>query len=293
MAISKHKIFTSTRLKQITFTLLLLSLFNSSCDYINPDEGIPAFIAVDTVKLSTISYSQGPNNHNISDVWVSVNGDFLGVFELPAEFPVLQEGSAEIYIRAGIKKNGIAASRVRYPFYDNIRIDTVLSPAQTLTFSPTFEYMPETIFDWFENFEDPGISLDTTYISDVGINDSTTNGSTVASIILKGDKDDFQAVSINQFTFPEPSAALYLEMDYKCNQQFIFGLIIRSPGNTDMAPVMMINPIDKWNKIYIDLTYISTTNYTSDNYSVYFAATKSDTLSRAEILIDNIKLVHF
>lgn len=292
MAISKHRFRVLKRLKPFTFMFLLFPFLISSCDYINPEEGTPAFIAIDTALLSTIAHSEGPNNHNISDVWVSVNGDFIGVFELPAKFPVLQEGSANIFIAAGIKNNGIAASRVRYPFYTRFQIDTILIPAQTITLTPTFQYYPEAI-QWFEDFEDPGISLDTTYFSDVAINDSTTNGSTVASIIMKGDKDDFQAVSISQFTFPEPSAALYLEMDYKCNQQFIFGLIIRSPGNTDMAPVMMINPIDKWNKIYIDLTYISTTNYTADNYSVYFAATKLDTLNRAEILIDNIKLVHF
>jgi hypothetical protein len=292
MAISKHRFHILKRSKRFTFLFPLFSIFIASCDFINPEEGIPAFIAIDTVLLNTIAHSEGPNNHNISDVWVSVNGDFIGVFELPAKFPVLMEGSAEIFIAAGIKNNGIAASRVRYPFYTRFEIDTVLIPEQTITLTPTFQYYPE-IIQWFENFNDPGISLDTTYISDVAIHDSTANGSTVAAIILKGDQDDFQAVSISSFTFPEPSASLYLEMDYKCNQEFIFGLVIRMPGNTDMAPVMQINPIDKWNKIYIDLTYISTTNYSADDYSVYFAATKSDTLDRAEILIDNIKLVHF
>lgn len=279
--------------KLLAFVFLILPWLISSCDIINPDEDIPAFIKVDTTLLSTISYSQGPNNHTISDIWISVNGEFIGAFELPAEFPVLQGGNADIYIRAGIKNNGIAASRVRYPFYKAFVVDTVLSPPQTLALTPRFEYLPETIFDWFENFEDPGISLDTTYVSDVAIRDSTTNGSTVAAIILKGDKDDFQAISINKFKFPEPGTALYLEMDYKCNQEFIFGLVLTSPGNLDMAPVMQINPIDKWNKIYIDLTYISTTNYTADNYAVYFAASKSDTISRTEILIDNIKLLRF
>ena len=45
----------------LIFTSLLILLFAIwSCDYINPEEKIPAYIAIDTAQLSTISYSQGP-----------------------------------------------------------------------------------------------------------------------------------------------------------------------------------------------------------------------------------------
>ena len=265
----------------------------SSCDFINREEGIPAFIAVDTMKLSTITYTEGPNNHSINDVWISVNGDFIGVFELPAEIPVLHEGSSNIFINAGIKNNGIAASRVRYPFYSNVQIDTVLTPANTLVLSPTVSYLSETIFDWYENFQDPGISIDTTSLSDVAITNVNSNGSQVASILLEGDLVDFQARSVNTYEFPEPSTSLYLEMDYICDHEFVVGLFIYESGSTTNQAVMQIHPIEYWNKIYIDLTYISTINYAADNYSVYFAASKEDTTERASIMLDNIKLLHF
>jgi hypothetical protein len=293
MAIISNLKLKSSGLKVSSLVILYLTIALTSCDYINPDEDIPAYIAVDEFKLSTTTYYQGPNNHKINDVWISVNGDFLGVYELPAEFPVLHEGSSSIFINAGIKKNGIAASRVRYPFYTNVEIDTLLMANQTLHLSPKVKYLTETIFAWFENFEDPGISLDTTYLSDVSLRDSTVNGSRVGVVVLQGDLDDFQAKTINSFEFPEPSTPIYIELDYKCEQGFVVGLFISSPGGSVNQEVIQIRPKAEWNKIYIDLTYISSINYDANSFSIYLAASKSDTTERAEILFDNIKLLHF
>ncbi len=283
----------STILHKSLILGFLAILFFPSCDIINNDEVIPSYIRIDTFLLNTTPYSQGPNNHTITDVWISVNGDFIGLFELPAEFPVLQTGDANIIIFAGIKKNGIAASRVKYPFYNFFSMDTVLHSNQILTIVPTISYSDETIFTWYENFEDPGTSIDTTMNSTVDIIDTTANGSQVAKIKLQGNNMDFEAVSINSFEFPGPSTSLYYEMDYKCDHQFVMGLNIYNSGELTKQPVMLINPIDHWNKIYIDLTYLSTINYTADYYKVYFVVIRTDTTSSAEVLLDNIKLLNY
>ncbi|MEA3444642.1 MAG: hypothetical protein U9R19_07930, partial [Bacteroidota bacterium] len=193
----------------------------------------------------------------------------------------------------GIKKNGIAASRAKYPFYTKYQVDTVLIGTEVLLLEPEVKYRDEIIIDWYENFEDPGISLDTTTSSHVGITDSIANGSNVAKIELKGEFEDFKAESINNYTFPEPGSSLYFEMDYKCNHEFVVGLNIKTSGSLVNQPIMLINPMYHWNKIYIDLSYISTINFNADNYTVYFAVAKKDTVERAEVLIDNIKLIHY
>ena len=279
--------------QKVMLGMVLFTTAFCSCDMINPEEGVPAFVAIDTFLLSTNTYSEGPNNHNITDVWMSVNGDFIGVFELPVEMPVLQTGEANIFITAGIKNNGISASREKYPFYTSVQIDTVLHEGETLSLTPRVSYKPETIIDWFENFEDPGVTFDTTSLSDVAIHDTLIDGSKVGAVILQGDLEDFQAVSFDAFAFPEPSIAFFLEMDYKCDHEFEVGLVISEDGILSTEPVMLINPIDHWNKIYIDLRLMASSYNTASSYAVYFAASKWESVERAEILLDNIKILHF
>lgn len=65
----------------ITFLLLLFKC--TSCDVINPTEDIPAYIYIADFQLNT-NPNQGTSSDKITDVWVSLNNDFLGVYPLPA-----------------------------------------------------------------------------------------------------------------------------------------------------------------------------------------------------------------
>ena len=271
----------------------VISIIFVSCEIINPAEQIPSYISIDSYILNTVESAQGPSNHTITDVWVTVNGDFIGVYEIPAHFPVLVDGDASIYIMAGIKNNGIAASRENYPFYERYQMDTVLIPGQTLSITPVAKYYEEVVFDWFENFEDPGISLDTTYTSLVSVDDTIINGSKVGLVKLSDAKYVFKAETINKFDFPVDNTTLYMEMDYKNNTSFIIGLMINNMEQVVDQPIISMNPVDDWNKIYIDLSYYSATNNYADHYSVYIYAIKPDTMDNALIMFDNLKLVHF
>ncbi|MDQ3048944.1 MAG: hypothetical protein M3R27_15445, partial [Bacteroidota bacterium] len=112
-------------------------LFLSSCEIYNPAEQIPAYIRVEKFILTTDNFSQGSNSHKITDVWVYVDEILVGCFELPVTIPVLYEGSHQVKLRAGIKVNGISASRAPYPFY-TIHEQTVdFQPTKKITLTPT------------------------------------------------------------------------------------------------------------------------------------------------------------
>ena len=77
----------------------------------------------------------------------------------------MEEGESKtVRIKAGIKSNGIASSRIAYPFYTSF-IDTVIfTPNQTITVNPTVSYLDSIDF-WLEDFEGAGVDLETTAIS--------------------------------------------------------------------------------------------------------------------------------
>lgn len=267
--------------------------FLQSCDLINPEEKTPSFVHIDAFSLVTNQYYQGPNNHAITDAWITVNGDFIGLFELPCDIPVLQSGDAVIYVKPGIKNNGIAASRIYYPFYTIYQVDTVLEEMQTLTLHPQVRYWDETQFDWLETFEDPGVTLDTTELSNVGLKTISDNGSRVGYIELNDSTDFFDGETIESFEFPTDNFATFIEMDYQCNQVFEVGLYITVSSSIIIQPLIYMNPKETWNKIYIDVTYYAQTTTDADDYKIYFSAAKDTSVEQGYVKLDNIKLIHF
>ena len=139
-----------------SFPYLILLIF-ISC---NKEEEIPSYIGINDFNLTSNS-SFGENTENIKDVWIYINENLQGVYEIPVTFPVLNKGLQNIRIKAGVKANGIASTRIQYPFYTSY-LDTVeLVENETINISPSFSY--NSSFDAIvEDFESSGTIIDST-----------------------------------------------------------------------------------------------------------------------------------
>ncbi len=267
----------------------------SSCDIINPEEDIPSYIHIDKFSLVTTTL-QGANTHKITDAWVFVDGDFIGVFEIPVTFPVLSSGMHQVSIKPGIKIYGIAASREIYPFYKKYTVTKDLMPRQIDTISPVVYYLDELNFGelWMEDFEDAGMKLDTSFGSKVEIvqyNDTIINSKT-GFIALSAVNDYFECKS-EDLNLPKYGERVYLEMDYKCNNEFTVGLWANNTANAIRQPIILLNTTSGWNKIYIDLTQTITSNNNASSFSLYINASINEEKQTAEIYVDNLKIIHF
>lgn len=278
------------------FTLfILIIVLSSSCEIINPEEEIPSYIHIENFSLSTTT-AQGTNSHNITDAWVYIDGNFNGVYELPATFPVLSSGKHSITLSPGIKIYGIAASREIYPFYKKYQIETDLIPKQIDTLQPTVSYLDELNFAelWMEDFEDAGMKLDTTFGSKVKINqfDDIVSNSRVGYIALTSTNNYFDCSS-EDLILPKYSERVYLEMNFKCDNEFAVGLWANTTTQSIRQPIILLHPNTNWNKIYIDLTQTATTNQNANSFSLFINATIDETKEEANIYIDNLKIIHF
>ncbi len=93
--------------------IVLVSLLSlSSCDIFNKDEEPVSFIRVSDFTLTTNGASEGSASENIGDVWLSLDGELLGAYEMPIDIPVIHEGPAQIRAFAGIKENGISTKPI-------------------------------------------------------------------------------------------------------------------------------------------------------------------------------------
>ena len=79
------------------FFILIGIIFNS-CSKADYEATVPAYISVPSITLTTDYATQGSASSKITDAWVFVNDDLVGVYELPATFPVLKEGNQTVKV---------------------------------------------------------------------------------------------------------------------------------------------------------------------------------------------------
>ncbi|MCX6251250.1 MAG: hypothetical protein NTX61_10925 [Bacteroidetes bacterium] len=278
------------------FFLSLLSL--TSCDKFSGDQTIPAYLKVDSIYLVS-KPSQGTASHNITDAWIYVDDQLIGIFELPARVPVLKQGKHKVRVDAGIKKNGIAATRADYVFYDPVIIEQVNFVPDSTTSLGTLHtiYSTAAQFLGMENFENAGMILDTTPRSLVGINrtafgsDLTFEGLHSGSIVMDTTTKHNEFECVTQGNYTIPLAPVYLEMNFNTNMAFTIGVVIYVSLSIVQYPVITLNPTNgQWKKIYIELTNSLNTYAGANTFKVYLRATDSS-VPAAQILIDNIKIL--
>ncbi|MCX7954140.1 MAG: hypothetical protein N3A01_03000 [Bacteroidales bacterium] len=270
----------------------LLLLF--SC-HLDKKEKIPAYIRIVQAKLITNEQTQGKNTHKITDIWINIDTRLQGIYEIPTIFPVLETGKRHVTIRAGIKDNGIAASRVIFPFFNKISFDTILAEQEIINLTPCFTYKSETKFAWIENFELNGHTLEKMPESDTILFISPEDTSNkVGKIIIDAIKQRFYYKSSHAFSLPKDGSPVYLEVDYKCNHPFTIGIIANKLQNSIVQPYITINPHpSSFNHIYINLTHCILNHSDAIDFNIFFRATLQSGYNYGKIELDNIKLLHF
>lgn len=283
------------------FMLLAVLSFNG-CYKFEGEQTIPAYLQIDTVFFTTDYASQGSKTHQFTDVWVYVNDQLIGAFELPAKFPVLARGKNKLEIRPGIRLNGIAATRAAYPFVRAFIVqDFSLFEDSVVRVNPTTSYYTSLNFAWMEDFERANISMEKSGQSDTSIFATQpahnpeallSDNSAYSGIVhLEGEKSKFQIISYLGYKLPGKGSPVFLELDYKCDRAFGVGLLARIDNTILNLPLLVVNKSQKWNKIYINLTPIATEYINASYFKVYFESEKGSD-SQARFYFDNIKLIH-
>jgi hypothetical protein len=266
---------------------------------INPVEPVPAYINISSIALiNTPGKNVGSLSHKITDAWIYINNSPVGVFEVPFTIPILWEGSHNVRIRAGIMQNGIAATRIEYPFYADY--DTVINfvPEQIHTINPVFSYRENTKFSLLEDFEGAGLQMEKSDYSDTILyhikNDPVVFEGTGCGLgIMDNDKYLFEIVSIDNLNLPKNSP-VYLEMNYKSELGFSCGVYANEPQQVNQySSGLLINATDSWNKIYVDIAPAIASSSNASAFKLYIGALNNVDGTTKALYLDNIKVVHW
>lgn len=287
--------------------LLALSVFIVSCNDFEGEQEIPAYLAIDSIAVKINSGAEGSASHALTDAWVYIDDQLMGSFELPALIPVLLSGKHRVILRPGFKMNGMVEFRTYNPFFTQIEQTVDFLMEKTVHLKGTevngkivhfFSYRSDTKFPWSENFNDESITLDstnksTTYfqLTETGTL-STFEGAHSGRIVLNSDSTVFEVATNEEMALPKHGEPVFLEMDYKNTNTFTVGIFAITPDMIIQQPVLVLNPTDRWKKVYINLSPTVSSFTKAIKYKIFFGAVKDKELASGEVLIDNIKLVH-
>ena len=285
----------------IILTVLISGvLFLSGCYKFKGAQTVPTYLKIDTAFINTYYPSEGSRTQKITDVWIYINDNINGTFELPAIFPILAEGENELEIRPGIKLNGISSTRVPYPFYEPMVIkDFEFIPDSVIEIkSVVLNYYSNLTFAWMEDFEGGGISIEENPASDTVIEKTIRENSPdpgtkyAGTIFLTEERPVYSGATYQSYPMPRQGSPVVLEMDYKSDNYLNTGLLIRDPGGYIKVPLIIVNHSDEWNKIYINLGPNLSLHSQASEYRVYFEAGLDNNKTSSSISIDNLKIIH-
>jgi len=285
------------------FTLLGILFY--SCQKLDKEEPIPAYLSIPAIKFSVNSDgSQGSANSKITDAWVYIDDQLQGVYELPCKFPVLNTGSRKVTVRAGILQNGIKATRTWYPFFNFYDTTFSLEPEKIHILSPRVSYRSNTVFHLIEDFDGIGLDLEKSNASD---NELLIESS--PSLVCEGANSGKTTIlpgtliteiaTAKEYVLPRQDQPVYLELNYRITAPYNIGVYALSPTSVQQQRTIILNPsIDEngnyfWNKIYIDLTSTLAPFIDAQSYKIYLGAIADTSASQPLFLFDNLKLISF
>lgn len=293
---------------RITYIMLAIVavISMSACVKNNPDPSwleVTEWTLLENVDPDLI---EGELTHNLTEAWVYIDDQVIGVFEVPFKIPILKSGNVNIKIFPAIKNNGISATKKIYPFLQPYTVYAELVQNETLTLHPETFYMSSTNF-FIENFEDASIMIesDLNYPGSFIIESDPAilgefNNTSYLRVNLDNTADTIWVANTNFSSILGSDLPrgrdVYLEIDYYNTNSIITGLLAVSPTSTKTNWNIQMNaqnPTDvKWKKIYIDLRELISNSEPDALFEHIFQATIDEGDSEGYIILDNIKIVH-
>ena len=298
---------------------IVLLLF--SCKKFKGSQEVPAYLRIEPWVFTTNYNTEGAPTHGITDAWLYVNGSFQGCYEMQAhedgvyaQIPVLEEGEKTLQFYPGIKMNSISSTRIQYPFYKSYKIQHTFVPGETSVITPVTKYysVDSTALEFkmqdFENYNEIDLtSYDTIYAPLEQISHRSDTNAWIDPHNLADSNFHYKSGHVHladstlRFWLQSPKLTglptngrsyVLLEIDYKCDEDFLIGLLVRSPqdGTLDKQ-LVYLKATNVWKKAYINFTPTLIENYNASWVRYYLKGTTYEG-ETTDFYFDNIKLIH-
>ncbi len=246
----------------------------------------------DSKDLATIASSK------FYDIECWLNGEYLGIFELPCKIPMLTRNhpSDELRIIPCIRLNGASNSVRTYSFLNYYIKTFSLNSGESLTYANSdsliFTYIDPIQFPFIDNFENGTYFVNSEDSADHSL--SIISGSNnIAHIALPSDGEF--AIETNEFDVPGLGNEAVWEIEYACEADIRTAATVQlSDGTFTRVPLVTIRDSNgEWRKIHIDLSATVNT-YAINNVSsitLNLEGSANYSLETTNFYLDNVKVI--
>ncbi len=110
---------------------------------------------------------------------------------------------------------------------------------------------------------------------------------------LGPDETIFECKTGVAYDLPSGGAPVIMEFTYRSNHSCVVGLFSRDQTGTFQVPIIVLNPSEDWNRIYVNLTDIISSNSGFIDHQPFFGFIKDEShVGEAFVVVDNIRLLH-
>ena len=286
--------------RYLSFLLIVLVLF--SCKKFKGSQEIPAYLRIEPWTFTTNYLIYGAATHAITDAWVYVDGNLLGCYEIQSHddgmyvmVPVLEKDSHKLQIYPGIKLNGIASTRIQYPFYKPYVTTRTLTPGEIDTIRPfTVYYSIDSTSMRFkreamEDFEDiNNIKLDSTSNSKTKIKQISHRTNPNAWMDPLDTLNHYRSGRV-QLT---DSINIFDIASKELRNLPTVGMYIHTAQTGVMdKELYYLKATDDWKKVYLNFSPTVTENFSADYVKFYFRGLYGGA-DTTNFYFDNLKLIY-
>ncbi len=227
------------------------------------------------------------NTSYITSLFISSVTQNWGVFPVPGKLVIPCEGkdSLRLFIRAGVRRNGLSGDQIPYFAYEPI--DTKIScGTYSFKWRPVFKYVDTTkiriLFkEGFELAQKMYPMAGTT-----GYRQQETVRSGNWAFLFRATKA--QLVRTDTFSIVGASTTeTFMELDYKSDANFLIQAYIYG-SNLPYRDIMVVYATKKWKKLYVDLSPLIAEGIKKMHISFIFT---QDSSGLRTLYLDNIKIL--
>lgn len=281
------------------------------CGCTDEDFVAPSFLNVEgiVVKINPedpLSLNEGFYRSDIVGAYVVAHYpgapavDTVGLFRFPFTTPLLFDGKADyIDLYPAVEHSGISGTLPYYTFYNRIHLtaddSTTLHSGDTLRLGvDTTYYSPFTKKLFYASFDsgEGSVRFDSVVVNEYNATEACTGDGYGRVHVTSSDATVKFAISGDPFIVSDPTSLIYLELDTKSDirlQVYMHSTYLDG-GSEDVLPVMVINPTDHWQHMYINLGRTWAYFNRHATFKLSFAAMNTES-AEGDIRIDNVKLI--
>lgn len=306
-------------MKHLRLLPIMLIMLCASCS--DDDFVAPSFLHIDAIKLvppesNPITLDEGFYTSDITACYVAIHYpgmrtmDTVGLFRLPFTVPIRHDGPIDyIEIFPAVPQSGNSRLLPFYSFYKPITIkkhtfdmggehytDTLFTRSgDTLRFdtlSTTYNISLTDIL-MYDLFEPTASSLHFDSVTWVKHDpEGACTGQGYAKVHVPDSVDNVPFAINSDLILTDPTRALYMELDTRSDIQFEVYMTASylDGSNTHTERVMIVNPTDHWQHMYINLGRTWAWFRHAPTFRISFAALNVFG-KEGDIRIDNVKII--